>query len=154
MEQNEFKNQVKLIYRYMILTMVLIALVLIGILYFSVQPSGSIEKAPKELIVTTEIPDTDIKDGVHIPTGFKSGEGLPLVIENCTACHSSKLVTQNRATKEGWTGMIRWMQQTQNLWDLGENEEIIVNYLATYYAPEQKGRRENLANIEWYALEE
>jgi len=50
--------------------------------------------------------------------------------------------------------MIRWMQQTQNLWDLGEDEEAIVTYLATYYAPEQKGRREVLTNIEWYNLEE
>ena len=46
------------------------------------------------------------------------------------------------------------MQETQNLWDLGKNEDIIVKYLATYYAPEKKGRRQNLTNIEWYVLEE
>ncbi len=49
--------------------------------------------------------------------------------------------------------MIRWMQQTQNLWDLGENEELILDYLSTYYPPEEKGRRENLKDIEWYEME-
>ena len=44
------------------------------------------------------------------------------------------------------------MQETQNLWDLGSGEEIIVNYLATHYAPTEKGRRQNLADIEWYEL--
>lgn len=56
-------------------------------------------------------------------------------------------------SKEGWITSIKWMQETQNLWDLGENEEIIVNYLAVQYTPIKKGRREGLTNIEWYALE-
>lgn len=82
------------------------------------------------------------------------GEGLELVKTHCTSCHSAKLIVQNRATREGWLNMIRWMQQTQNLWDLGENEEMILNYLTTHYAPEEKGRRENLKDIEWYELRE
>ena len=49
--------------------------------------------------------------------------------------------------------MIRWMQASQGLWDLGPNEEIIVSYLAKNYAPEKKGRRANLQDIEWYKLE-
>jgi len=57
-------------------------------------------------------------------------------------------------SKERWRATIRWMQETQNLWDLGGNEEAIVNYLGTHYAPTQKGRRQNLANIDWYDLEE
>jgi len=78
---------------------------------------------------------------------------LMTVVNNCTNCHSAKLVTQNRMSKERWRATIRWMQETQNLWDLGKNEEIIVDYLATYYAPTEKGRRQNLENIEWYALD-
>jgi mono/diheme cytochrome c family protein len=81
------------------------------------------------------------------------GEGLELVKIHCTSCHSAKLIVQNRATREGWRSMIRWMQQTQNLWDLGENEEKILDYLSTHYPPEEKGRRENLKDIEWYDLE-
>ncbi|NAS30612.1 monoheme cytochrome C [Flavobacteriaceae bacterium R38] len=151
-EKEEFRSQVKLIYRYLVMTLVLIAAVFIGVVTILI---------PKEInseyqeIVTNEvnIDPSEIVDGIHIPTGFQEGDGLPIVIEACTACHSAKLVTQNRATREGWIGMIRWMQQTQNLWDLGEDEEAIVKYLATYYAPEQKGRREILTNIEWYDLD-
>lgn len=93
-----------------------------------------------------------IENGVHLRTGFVEGEGLMLVVNNCTNCHSAKLVTQNRMSKERWLATIRWMQETQNLWDLGGNEETIVDYLATYYAPTEKGRRQNLADIEWYDL--
>ncbi len=100
-------------------------------------------------------PDFDkIENGIHLRTGFAEGAGLQLVINNCTTCHSAKLVTQNRMSKERWKATIRWMQETQNLWDLGANEEAIINYLATYYAPTEKGRRQNLANIEWYNLKE
>lgn len=94
-----------------------------------------------------------IENGIHLRTGFVEGDGLQLVINNCTSCHSAKLVTQNRMSKEKWLATIRWMQKTQNLWDLGANEEAIVNYLATYYAPSKSGRRKNLEEIEWYELE-
>jgi hypothetical protein len=45
------------------------------------------------------------------------------------------------------------MQETQNLWDLGKNQEIIVNYLVKNYPPVAKGRRMALSEIEWYELE-
>jgi hypothetical protein len=94
-----------------------------------------------------------IEDGIHLRTGFRDGEGLMAVVTNCTPCHSARLVTQNRMTREGWEQTIRWMQKTQNLWDLGANEAIILDYLAAHYAPEKKGRRQNLENIEWYELD-
>ncbi|WP_245701838.1 cytochrome C [Roseivirga misakiensis] len=87
-------------------------------------------------------------------TGFVEGDFKMLVVANCTACHSAKLVTQNRASKEGWKNMIRWMQETQNLWDLGENEEKILQYLSTHYAPQDQGRRVGLKVEKWYQLED
>ena len=84
---------------------------------------------------------------------FKEGEHRLLVIANCTGCHSAKLVTQNRATREGWRNMIRWMQETQNLKDLGADEEKILDYLSANYAPTEQGRRQNLTVEEWYRLE-
>ena len=50
--------------------------------------------------------------------------------------------------------MIRWMQATQGLWDLGANEPIILDYLEKHYSPKAKGRRTNLdiESIEWYIL--
>ena len=84
---------------------------------------------------------------------FAAGEHRLLVIANCTGCHSGKLVTQNRATREGWRNMIRWMQETQNLKDLGMDEEKILDYLSTNYAPAEQGRRQNLNVEKWYALD-
>lgn len=94
-------------------------------------------------------------NGIHVQTGLIYDEGFAEVRSTCTVCHSAKLVTQNRATREGWLQMIRWMQATQGLWDLGVNEDIIISYLAKNYAPEEIGRRANLdvAAIEWYILE-
>lgn len=86
-------------------------------------------------------------------TDFIIDEGYELVVANCTNCHSAKLVTQNRATAEGWRNTIVWMQETQNLWDLGDAEEHIIAYLAKNYAPVKQGRRKNLESIDWYTLE-
>ena len=105
----------------------------------------------------TNVPAGDfntIENGIHVRTGLVEAEGLMTVVNNCTNCHSAQLVTQNRMNKERWRTTIEWMQKTQNLWDLGENEEIIINYLVTNYPPKKKGRREALTNIEWYALKE
>lgn len=107
----------------------------------------------KEALMETPIDvGGEIIDSVHVETGLVVGEGLQLVIANCTSCHSAKLVTQNRLTKEGWTQVIRWMQETQGLWDLGESEEQIIAYLSTHYPPEARGRRKAL-EVEWYDLD-
>jgi len=79
---------------------------------------------------------------------------LMTVVNNCTNCHSAKLVTQNRMTAERWNTTIKWMQETQNLWDLGKNQEVIVSYLVKNYPPKSKGRRMVLTDIDWYELED
>jgi len=76
-------------------------------------------------IILSDADYDKIENGVHLRTGLAEGEGLMLVVNNCTNCHSAKLVTQNRMSKELWLATIRWMQETQNLWDLGLNEEPI-----------------------------
>ncbi|EON74923.1 hypothetical protein ADIS_4617 [Lunatimonas lonarensis] len=100
-----------------------------------------------------------VENGVHVATGLLEGDGLNLVIANCTACHSAQLITQNRADREGWKKMIVWMQRTQNLWDMGNQEEVILTYLATHYGPEDPQssagfRRAPLKDIDWYELRE
>ena len=99
-----------------------------------------------------EIPE--FENGIHLATGFIQDENVELVIGNCTNCHSAKMVTQNRATREGWKSMIVWMQETQGLWQLGDNEPLILDYLAKHYAPKKSGRRAPLTDIEWYKLED
>lgn len=99
--------------------------------------------------------EPQIADGKDIETGLVAGEGMMVVKNVCTACHSSDLILQNRFTREGWHEKIVWMQQTQGLWDLGEQEAVILDYLAAHYAPEEfRGRRRPLTNIEWYELQD
>lgn len=97
-----------------------------------------------------------VKDGIDPATGLVAKGDYMMVRAHCTVCHSSKLVLQNRATRDGWERMIRWMQETQKLWDLGENEDRVLDYLATYYAPVEQGRRPPLeiAESDWYEIEE
>ena len=96
-----------------------------------------------------------IENGIHLRTGLRADPHLKTIIASCTSCHSAKLITQNRATRVGWSGMIRWMQKTQGLPDLGDNEPIILDYLAKYYKPEETGRRKNIEvkTTEWYVLD-
>ena len=96
-----------------------------------------------------------IKNGIHVRTGLKADKNVNVVISACTSCHSAKLITQNRATRQGWKTMIRWMQETQGLADLGTREPIILDYLAKHYAPVEVGRRANLdlTEVKWYILD-
>lgn len=139
-------------------SLILVTLMMIGAgvsyFHFFYQPNHrSSEIAVQEVENVKSVDLTEVKDGIHIPTGLVADVDLNLVITNCTACHSSKLIIQNRATADGWRSLIRWMQSTQNLWNLGENEEKIVAYLAKNYPPVGQGRRKPLENIEWYELE-
>jgi len=110
----------------------------------------------KAAAATLAADDMDrVENGIHVQTGFVYAKGFDVVRGTCTACHSAKLVTQNRATRDGWQDMIRWMQKTQGLWQLGKNEPIILDYLAKHYAPKEIVRRPGLdiEEIEWYILD-
>lgn len=87
-------------------------------------------------------------------SGLVVDGNFELIRGQCTACHSAKLITQNSASREGWEQMIRWMQETQGLWDLGESEPLILDYLSKHYGIKKSGRRVPLTNIEWYELPE
>ena len=158
-KQDKFRQQVKSFYSVLVISFALVLLIgVLGITYM-MDPSAfsfKVDTPNSEVIGNTgEDEDWDkIENGIHLRTGFKDGEGLMTVVNNCTNCHSAQLVIQNRMNEERWIETIRWMQKTQNLWDLGPNEKIIVNYLVTNYPPKSKGRREALTNIEWYPLEE
>ena len=104
---------------------------------------GCSEEAPVE-----DTPDSSPQAIVSAPTeidpvtGLKMAGDWELVRGNCTACHSSKLITQQRGTAEQWLAMIRWMQKKQNLWQFDPNtEERIIAYLADNYPPDAAQRR-------------
>ena len=78
-------------------------------------------------------------------TGLIKAPGWEAVKAQCGVCHSHKLVTAQRGDAAFWTGLIRWMQATQNLWALPEPlEGEIVSYLATHYNETDWGRRPQL----------
>ena len=151
----EFKREVKDLYNVITTMSSILGIGILLCMVLLVNPGiiKSTKSNSEYLPVVIEEDEDKIENGIHVRTGFVNDIGLMETINNCTNCHSSKLVTQNRMSKERWTETIRWMQKTQNLWDLGGNEAIIVNYLAKNYAPLNKGRRENLENINWYELE-
>ncbi len=75
-------------------------------------------------------------------SGLIMGDNWQLVKGHCSACHSAQLVTQNRGNRQAWLEIIRWMQETQGLWQFDEQTEAaILDYLARNYAPAAGGRR-------------
>lgn len=78
-------------------------------------------------------------------TGLRVGPGWQTVAAHCSVCHSLRLVTAQRADRETWHEMIRWMQQTQNLWQFDpETEDLILDYLSGHYPPARIDRRRPL----------
>lgn len=74
-------------------------------------------------------------------TGLVKNPGWETVRIHCCGCHSHALVIAQRADRQTWLDMIRWMQATQNLWQFDPaTEEAILDYLAANYPP-QPGRR-------------
>lgn len=148
----DFQKQIRSLGKLLVTFGLLLALVIGGMLFLKTnpdvfKPTSSYENVTEEENIFVELDSTTIAK-----SGFVNDEGVSQVIQNCTQCHSAKLVTQNRMSKEGWESTIIWMQETQNLWDLGINQEKIVRYLAKNYGPKNKGRRQNLTNVAWYEL--
>lgn len=155
---NKLKPDFQELYRKIILACAVIGIGAIILVYLIIDPSFSTFKtdAPQtELVTIPEEDDYDkIENGIHVRTGFIDAPGMMVTVQNCTNCHSAKLVMQNRMNEDRWKSTIKWMQETQNLWDLGENEAVIINYLVTNYPPKKLGRRAVLTDIEWYQFEE
>jgi len=162
MKKNEdFREQIRPVRSIMIVfSIALILLALLGAVI--IRNPNLLSNGPEEVEITAPEIDIDmegddrdkIENGIHVRTGLKDAEGLMAVVNNCTNCHSAELVIQNRMDRERWIGTIRWMQETQNLWDLGENEAIILDYLVTNYPVINTGRRAPLTDVEWYTLNE
>lgn len=135
----------------------ILAFALIGLLMASCQPVPQPNRAMAQrfqnLPERDQNADYNIVDGIHVASGLVAEGDWLMVMQTCTQCHSAKLITQNRADAHGWQKMIKWMQETQGLWPLGNKEGKIINYLATHYTPQYTGRRKALEIEEWYDIE-
>ena len=75
-------------------------------------------------------------------TGLKMAGDWEVVRNNCIACHSPKLITQQSSSAAQWLNMIRWMQKKQNLRQFDPaTEKKIIGYLAENYPPQADRRR-------------
>jgi preprotein translocase subunit YajC len=125
-----------------------VLLILLLLVFFVIQ----ISKPQKEEVSYNEDFSNKIENGIHVRTGLKDGTGLMAVVNNCTNCHSAKLIIQNSMDAHSWNATIKWMQQTQNLWELGGDQEVIVNYLVTNYPVKKTARRAGLLVSNWYEI--
>ncbi|CAG4989618.1 hypothetical protein DYBT9275_00328 [Dyadobacter sp. CECT 9275] len=114
--------------------------------FVSIRPAAGIGTVNQ----TVSLSDTLKKDP---ETGLYEDKNLYMVKAQCTNCHSTKLIQQHRFTRDGWKQKIRWMQANHNLWNLGETEVQVLDYLEKYYAPSSTiARRAPLKDIKWYKL--
>ncbi|MBE9465210.1 hypothetical protein ACFP1I_15645 [Dyadobacter subterraneus] len=140
-------NQIKL---------TLIVFFSLGIIFssFRQETENSINESLKENFLPSNpfviLSDTTKKDP---ETGLIVDENLYMVKAQCTGCHSTKLIIANHFTRDGWKQKIRWMQANHNLWELGDTEKQVLDYLEKNYAPQQMvSRRAPLKDIKWYDL--
>ena len=70
---------------------------------------------------------------IDASSGLINAPGFELVKSQCTVCHSGSLIVSQRLGGKEWVRMIRWMQEEQGLWSLGNLEEPIVRYLTKHY---------------------
>ena len=97
---------------------------------------------PSHVILIAVLPLVVFAAELDPDTGLVKQPGWEDVRAHCGACHSYSLVTNQRGSRGTWRDMIRWMQRTQNLWDLPvESETRILDYLAENYGPETTRQR-------------
>jgi hypothetical protein len=94
------------------------------------------------LVILAVMPATAAELPTDKETGLIVAPGLDEVKKTCTVCHAAMLITQNKADRDGWLEMIRWMQKNQGLRELEpELEKTILDYLSTNYGPTTTSRR-------------
>jgi hypothetical protein len=75
-------------------------------------------------------------------TGLVIAPGWEMAAAHCGGCHSHALVTAQRGDAEFWRSTIRWMQKTQNLWQIpAAQEQTLIAYLEENYNETDWGRR-------------
>lgn len=94
------------------------------------------------LLFLTLLPALASANDIDAASGLIKKPGWEQVRAHCGACHSHALVTAQRADRNTWLDIIRWMQATQNLWQFQpEVEAQILDYLAANYPPQPNRRR-------------
>jgi hypothetical protein len=74
------------------------------------------------------------------PTAFPEGEHRDDVFYFCTACHSSRLVSNQAMSRERWDDTLTWMTERHGMPPLaGEERERVLDYLTAAFGPAAGG---------------
>jgi hypothetical protein len=66
--------------------------------------------------------------------GLPAAPGREEVYYACNACHSIRLVTQQRLSRQRWDELLDWMVAKQGMAELAADDRaVVLDYLATYY---------------------
>jgi hypothetical protein len=94
------------------------------------------------LVLVMLLPGLAAAVDIDESSGLIKSPGWEQVRAHCGGCHSHALVTSQRADRQTWLDIIRWMQATQNLWQFQvDTEAQILDYLAANYPPQDNRRR-------------
>lgn len=80
-------------------------------------------------------------------------ENWKLIKPNCTQCHSERLLIQQQLDRKDWLKAIRRMQSKENLWDLGDAESKILDYLSTYYGASDRSKKQRVRRAQLQPVE-
>ena len=74
--------------------------------------------------------------------GLPDAAGREEVATYCSPCHSLKLVVQQGLTRPGWSELLTWMYEEQEMPELEPDEEkLILDYLAKFVGPDTQKMR-------------
>ncbi len=68
-----------------------------------------------------------------VPSAGAADDGKALFQEKCGACHSTKVATHKKETRETWTAIVKAMQAKRANWISDAQAQKIVDYLSAEY---------------------
>ncbi len=70
--------------------------------------------------------------------GLPAGDGMEDTYYQCSACHSTSIIVQQRLTDARWDYLWDWMIEKQGMQDTdAETREIIMAYLQEHFSSER-----------------
>lgn len=70
--------------------------------------------------------------------GLPVSEGVDITYYMCGACHSIRLVTQQRITRARWGYLLDWMVEKQGMAPLPpEDRAVVLDYLSRHFSSER-----------------